>query len=136
MIDKLASKPTTETIVFLDRGSLQANLRTPTFGHAWKDYSSTKPDDIVDRLSNATVAVVNKVRLPKAILQQLPRLKLIAVAATGTDVVDVDACAELNITVSNVRGYAVHSLFIGRLSMMVGGKTRSISVCSLNRCMI
>jgi glycerate dehydrogenase len=110
MIDKLASKPTTETIVFLDRGSLQANLRTPTFGHAWKDYSSTKPDDIVDRLSNATVAVVNKVRLPKAILQQLPRLKLIAVAATGTDVVDVDACAELNITVSNVRGYAVHSL--------------------------
>jgi glycerate dehydrogenase len=53
---------------------------------------------------------VNKVRLPREVLENLPKLKLIAVAATGTDVIDLDACKDLKIAVTNVRGYAVNSL--------------------------
>lgn len=43
-------------------------------------------------------------------LEQLPKLKMISVAATGYDVIDINACTKRNITVSNVRGYAVHTV--------------------------
>jgi glycerate dehydrogenase len=99
-----------EKIVFLDRGSLQATLRRPGFAHDWIDYEATKPTEVVARLTDATIAVVNKVRLSEDVLAQLPKLKLIAVAATGTDVIDAKACADRNIAITNVRGYAVHSL--------------------------
>lgn len=110
MADTTPKATSRQSIVFLDRGSLQADLRPPAFDHDWRDYDSTGPSDVVDRLSGATIAVVNKVRLTRDILGQLPNLRMIAVAATGTDVVDVEACAERNIVVANVRGYAVHSL--------------------------
>jgi len=99
-----------EKIVFLDRGSLRATLRRPSFAHEWIDYDATKPTEVVARLTDATIAVVNKVRLSEDILAELPKLKLIAVAATGTDVIDAQACADRNIRITNVRGYAVHSL--------------------------
>lgn len=99
-----------EKIVFLDRSSLQATIRRPRFAHDWIDYEATKPTEVVARLTDATIAVVNKVRLSEDVLAQLPKLKLIAVAATGTDVIDAKACADRNIAITNVRGYAVHSL--------------------------
>jgi len=46
---------------------------------------------VVDRLSNATIAITNKVPIRRASLEQLPNLKMIAVAATGYDVIDVEA---------------------------------------------
>jgi len=48
--------------------------------------------------------------LRAADLAQLPDLKMIAVAATGTDIVDLAACRERGIVVSNIRNYAVHTL--------------------------
>ena len=110
MAETMPETTSRESIVFLDRGSLRANLRSPAFSHDWRDYDSTGPSDVVDRLSDATIAIVNKVRLTKEILDRLPKLRLVAVAATGTDVIDVGFCAERNIAVTNVRGYAVHSL--------------------------
>lgn len=99
-----------EKIVFLDRGSLRAKLRPPAFPTRWIDYDQTEPGDVVARLADATVAIINKIRLPREELAKLPKLKLIALAATGTDVVDLAACKDLNIAVTNVRGYAVNSL--------------------------
>jgi glycerate dehydrogenase len=99
-----------EEIVFLDRGSLRANLRSPAFRARWKDYEWTEAADVIERLADATIAIVNKVRLPRDLLQKLPNLKLIAVAATGIDVIDLEACNDLKIAVTNVRGYAVNSL--------------------------
>ena len=43
-------------------------------------------------------------------LAQLPKLKMIAVAATGYDVIDVPACRERGIAVANIRNYAVHTV--------------------------
>lgn len=110
MAETMPETTSRESIVFLDRGSLRAKLRSPAFVHDWRDYDSTNPSDVVDRLSGATIAIVNKVRLSRDVLGRLPNLRMIAVAATGTDVIDVDACTERGISVTNVRGYAVHSL--------------------------
>ncbi len=97
-------------IVFLDRDSLQANLRRPGFDHDWIEHAATAPGEVVERLDGATVAIVNKVQLREASLAQLPALRMIAVAATGYDCVDVPACRARGIAVANIRHYAVHTV--------------------------
>jgi glycerate dehydrogenase len=61
-------------------------------------------------LRGAQIAISNKVPLSRASLEQLPELHFIAVAATGTNNVDLAYCRERGIPVSNIRGYAVHSV--------------------------
>lgn len=78
----------TLNIALLDRGSLDASLRAFSFPHAYQEYEFTAADQIVERLKDADIAIVNKVPLRANTLRQLPRLKLIAVAATGTDTID------------------------------------------------
>jgi len=97
-------------IVFLDRDSLQARVRAPAFEHGWQDHAGTLEDQVVERLAGATVAVTNKVPLRAAAIERLPDLKMVAVAATGTDNVDLDACRARGIVVSNIRDYSVVSV--------------------------
>jgi glycerate dehydrogenase len=99
-----------EQIVFLDRQSLKAEVRKPGFAHHWEEHAQTLEQSVVDRLSNATIAITNKVPIRRASLEQLPNLKMIAVAATGYDVIDVDACRERGVAVANIRNYAVHTV--------------------------
>lgn len=99
-----------ERIVFLERNTLDAALRQPSFQHEWRDYGETRAEEMFERLRDATVAVVNKLPLRADLLSRLPRLKVIAVAATGTDNIDREFCREHNITVTNVRGYAVRTV--------------------------
>lgn len=94
-------------IVFLDRGSLDARLRRPSFSHDWIDYAATAAADVAVRLADATIAVTNKVPLRAHDLERLPHLRMIAGAATGTDMIDLDFCREHGIVVSNIRNYAV-----------------------------
>ncbi|WP_085317111.1 D-2-hydroxyacid dehydrogenase [Derxia lacustris] len=95
------------SIVFLDRDSLPARVRRPAFAHDWRDYPNTAPHDVAERLSGATVAITNKVRIDAAALAALPDLKMIAIAATGTDNVDLAECNRRGIVVSNIRDYAL-----------------------------
>jgi glycerate dehydrogenase len=97
-------------IVFLDSASLIAELRPPRFPHRWVNYARTEPEDVFERLADADIAVVNKVVLDEPMLARLPRLKLIAIAATGVNNVDLDACRSRGIAVANVREYAVHTV--------------------------
>ncbi len=98
-------------IVFLDRELVDAKVRRPNFPHSYKEYELTwTPEEIVDRLKHATVAIINKVPMRADTLKQLPKLKLIAVAATGTDVVDKAYCKENGITVVNIRNYAFNTV--------------------------
>ena len=99
-----------EKIVFLDRSTVKAEFRKPSFEHEWMDFPMTQPDEIIERLKGATMAITNKVALREATLEQLPKLKMIAVAATGTDCVDSKYCRQNNIVVSNVRDYSIHSV--------------------------
>ncbi|UVW26867.1 D-2-hydroxyacid dehydrogenase [Massilia sp. H6] len=97
-------------IVFLDRDSLQASVRAPGFAHDWQDHDGTLDDQVVERLAGATIAITNKVPLRAAALQQLPGLQMVAIAATGTDNVDLDACRAQGIVVSNIRDYSLVSV--------------------------
>lgn len=99
-----------EKIVFLDRATLEANIRRPDFPHEWAEYPATAPDELIERLRDATIAITNKVPLRAETLACLPQLKLIAVAATGVNNVDVGWCREHGIAVCNIRDYAVHAV--------------------------
>lgn len=98
--------------VFLDRATFPADMSLAPSGATatWETYDHTRPDQVVERLIGATVAITNKVPLRRDALEQLPDLKCISVAATGHDVIDTEACRDLGITVSNVRGYAVNTV--------------------------
>ena len=99
-------------IVFLDRDTISPDttLRAPAFGHEWVQYDRTREDEAAARIQDADIVIVNKVKLSAQTLAQAPRLKLIAVAATGTDNIDLAACQQRGIVVSNVRHYAVHTV--------------------------
>lgn len=94
------------TIVFLDRDSVIADVRRPAFDHQWTEYPATAAPQAAARLHGATIAITNKVPLRADTLAQLPDLKMIAVAATGTDIIDLTAARERGIVVSNIRDYA------------------------------
>ena len=100
-------------IVFLDRDTIapQVVVRRPDFEHTWVEYPQTTPDQLSERLADgASIVITNKVPLRASMLAQAPGIKLIAVAATGTDVVDVGYCREHGIAVCNIRGYAVDTV--------------------------
>ena len=100
----------TQRVVFLDRASLKATVRKPKSATEYVEYEKTAVDEIVPRLAEAEVAIVNKVPMRAPTLEKLPKLKLIAVAATGYDVVDVAYCKAHGIAVANIRNYAVHTV--------------------------
>jgi glycerate dehydrogenase len=97
-------------VVFLDRASLKAKVRKPSCATEYVEHEKTAIDEIAARLAGATVAIVNKVPMRAETLAKLPTLKMIAVAATGYDVVDVPYCKEHGIAVANIRNYAVHTV--------------------------
>lgn len=97
-------------VVFLDRDSLKAKVRKPSCATDYVEHGKTAVEQIVPRLKGATIAIINKVPLRADTLKQLPDLKMIAVAATGYDVVDVGFCKEHGIAVANIRNYAVHTV--------------------------
>jgi glycerate dehydrogenase len=99
-----------QKIVFLDRSTIIADMRRPGFEHEWTEYETSAPGEVVERLAGATIAITNKVPLREAALARLPRLRLIAVCATGVDIVDLEAARRLGVAVANVRGYALHSV--------------------------
>lgn len=99
-----------ERIVFLERNTIQADFRRPDFNHEWTEYPETFADEVVERVRPATIVISNKLSLGEAQLSQAPDVKLIAIAATGSDCVDLNYCRQRGINVCNVRGYAVNSV--------------------------
>ena len=99
-------------IVFLDRGTIgpSVDLTRPAFCHQLIEHDATPRDAVVERLAGARIAITNKVPIRARHLKELPHLRMIAVAATGYDVIDVAACRERGIAVANVRGYAVNTV--------------------------
>ena len=69
-------------------------------------WPSTAIDERLERLRDAEVAITNKIPLDGQLLRQLPKLRLICVAATGTDQIDQVACQELGIGVHNAGRYS------------------------------
>ena len=97
-------------VVFLDRETLGAPLRPPGFPHRYVEHQVTDTAQVAERLRGAVVCITNKVRITGETLRQLPDLKLIAVAATGTDVIDKPAAKAAGVTVVNIRNYAFNTV--------------------------
>ncbi|MFT5720335.1 MAG: glycerate dehydrogenase [Motiliproteus sp.] len=87
-------------------------------------YPSTSPEQLDAHLAGADIAIVNKVCLDAATLARHPQLRLICVAATGTNNVDLQAAAEQGIRVSNCQGYGTGSVVQHTLSLMLALATR------------
>lgn len=108
-------------LVFLDQMTLASSikLRRPDFPHQWQSYASSTPDQIQARLADADIVLINKVKLDADTLRQLPQLKLIALAATGSDNLDLEACRRLGIAVCNIRDYSKNSVPEHALALMM-----------------
>lgn len=97
-------------IVFLDRVTVQAHLPALSFAHEWIEFEETKASEVVARLQGASVAVTNKVVLGAGEFAALPDLKLVVVAATGYNNIDVPAARAAGVRVCNVPDYSNESL--------------------------
>ena len=73
-------------------------------------YESTPPELVVQHSADAEIILTNKVVIDAATIDQLPKLRLIAVTATGYDIIDVDGAAERGIPVCNVPTYGTQSV--------------------------
>jgi glycerate dehydrogenase len=99
-------------VVFLDRDTMPADisLRPFAFPHELTEFGATNPDQVAERIADADIVITNKSPVRLAELTSAPALRLIAIAATGSDVVDIKACAERGVSVCNIRGYAVNTV--------------------------
>jgi glycerate dehydrogenase len=99
-----------ERIVFIERNTIQASFRRPRFEHEWTEYPESTADQVIERVRDATIIISNKLELGEPQLANAPGVKLIAIAATGSDCVDLNYCRARGIAVCNVRGYAVNTV--------------------------
>jgi glycerate dehydrogenase len=99
-----------ERIVFLERNTIRAQFRPPAFAHEWIEYPESAPEQVVERVPEATIIISNKLSLGEPQLSAAAHVKLIAIAATGSDCVDLNYCRGRGIAVCNVRGYAANAV--------------------------
>ena len=98
-------------IVFLDEYSIAGrSLDSITSLGEYTAYENTTKEQVVERLKGADVAITNKVVIDGDAMRQLPDLKLICVAATGMNNVDLESAKELGIEVRNAVGYSTTSV--------------------------
>jgi len=99
-------------IVFLDRSTLpeQIKLNNSNPNINWVNHSLTPSEQVIKRSQDADIIVTNKVIINRDTLAACPKLKHIAVAATGFNIIDIDACREYGVSVSNISNYASTSV--------------------------
>ena len=81
-------------------------------------YDVTPPENVVERIKDCEIVVTNKVVLGRFNLEQCPQVKLICVAATGTNNIDLEYTREKNIAVTNVAGYSTNSVVQHTFAML------------------
>jgi len=119
-------KPTRGVLLDLatiDRGDIDlSSLRAVC--ERWEIHERTSPDETAARIADAELVVSNKVVLDRALLESAPGLKLVCVAATGTNNLDLEAARELGIAVTNVTGYATPAVVQHVFALMLAHATR------------
>lgn len=110
------------SIVFLDAGTLDygdVSLKEISRLGNLKNYFHTRPAQVVSRARNAEIVIVNKCFLDADKISALPKLRCIAVAATGVNNVDLEAAKKRGIAVTNVAGYSTESVAQCTLSFLL-----------------
>ena len=108
-------------IVFLDRSTFPKKIKFPklNFLHNWTNYSFSEQSNVKKRIRNANIVITNKVELNRSSLATAKKLELIAITATGTNIIDLDYCKKNNISVCNLRDYASVSVAEHVLTLML-----------------
>ncbi|MDP3175444.1 MAG: D-2-hydroxyacid dehydrogenase [Phenylobacterium sp.] len=108
-------------VVFLDRATLPPAVVLPTldFAHDLEVFERSAPHEVDARIAGADIVIVNKAPITAAALQGAPAVKLVAVAATGADNIDLAACRARGVVVSNIRGYAVNAVPEHTIALML-----------------
>lgn len=110
-------------VATIDQGDLDLSALARVVGH-WRQYPQTQATELLERLGAAQIAVTNKVVLDRAVLEQARALRLICIAATGTNNVDLEAARALGIAVTNVVGYATPSVVQHVFALILALTTR------------
>ncbi|MBD0400921.1 D-2-hydroxyacid dehydrogenase [Flammeovirga sp. EKP202] len=110
-------------IVFLDKASLGDDMqyqldRFQSLGEV-KYYDATTPSETAERIQGVEVIVTNKVVIDKEMMKANPQLKLIAITATGTNNVDLEAAKELGVIVKNAVNYSSESVAQQTFAMLL-----------------
>jgi len=107
----------------LDRGDLD---RTALEGCAdgWTFYGHTPPEAVAERIGDAEIAVTNKVPVTAETIAATPNLRLVCIAATGTNNVDMEAARSQGVAVTNVVRYATPAVVQHVFALILGLSTR------------
>src|SRR5262245_12105894 len=115
-----------EKIVFLDAATY-GDISLQSCIDQWDCtvHQVTSPSETCERLMGHSVVVTNKVVIDRAVLSSAKELKLVAVAATGTDIIDREAAKEFGVSICNVPGYATQSVAQFTLALILQLTTRA-----------
>lgn len=107
-------------ICILDAGTLGNDIDLSVFQEFGEVlvYDITAPENVVERIKDCEIIITNKVILDRSNLQHAPQVKLICVAATGTNNIDLEYARNKSITVTNVAGYSTHSVVQHTFAML------------------
>jgi len=102
------TKAKSKRIVYLDRAGIptRINIPPPQHPHTWIDHSNTENQDVIERAQDSNILVVNKVSVSRQTLEACGSIEHIAVSATGFDHIDIKACQDHGVSVSNIPSYA------------------------------
>lgn len=114
--------------VFLDRDTVDIGdidlARLEATLPEWRHFPLTAPAELAERIAAATAIVCNKVRIDDAAMAAAPELKLICIAATGTNNVDLEAARRRGIAVCNVVRYATPAVVQHVFALLLALVTR------------
>ena len=92
-------------------------------------YKYTYASEVVPRLKDSDIAIINKVKMTDEVIKSLPKLKLICVTATGYDNISLSACKERGVALCNVKGYSTHSVAQVTMSLVLSLMTHLDEYC-------
>lgn len=107
----------------LDRDDLDPGLLQSAVAE-YRQYTHTTPDQLLERVGDAEIVISNKVVLDADLLAQFPQIKLICIAATGSNNVDLEAAEARGVAVANVRAYGTASVVQHVFSVMIALSNR------------
>lgn len=100
--------------VFLDFDTVSANdlddapLRD--LFDTYECFGQTPTEQVAERVAGADVVLLNKVRIGRSLLESVPELRFVTLAATGFDNIDLAACRDHGVGVANIKGYCTPSV--------------------------
>lgn len=113
-------------IVFLDRdtaGVIELRKRFEKYGE-YIEYSDTADEEIEERIKDAEVIILNRIKLRDENFEKAEKLKLILITATGFNHIDIESANKRGIIVTNVSGYSTNSVAQLTMTLMLNELTK------------